>query len=99
MSNPSVRAGLRFGAIIAVLGIISSIVGVIFTQSVGPAPAPGDPAATQAYLQKAAPALLLVGAIGFIIFLVNLLLFLLAGRAAAKQTGTVASGAIAGLVA
>lgn len=99
MSNPAVSAGVKFGAIIVALGIVSRIISVVFTQALGTPPAAGDPEAARAYLEKAGPTLLLLAGFGIVFFVVNVVLFLMAGRSAAKQTGTVGSGAIAGLIA
>lgn len=98
MSSPAVSSGVKFGLIVGALAVVSNILSVVFTQSVGAPPTAGDTAAAQAYLQRAAPELALLFLVGLVIFVVNIILYLMSGRSAAKQTGTVGSGAVAGLI-
>jgi hypothetical protein len=86
--NPSVRAGVIYGAI----GGVVLYVQVVLVASVGTAASPGPLRSNQGISG-------LVGFVALALSIYGLLIYVFAGRLAARQTGTVASGAIAGLVA
>jgi len=86
--NPSVRAGVIYGAIGGVIVYIQ----VALAAAVGTPASPGPLRSNQGISG-------LASFVGLALSIYGLLIYVFAGRLAARQTGTVISGAIAGLVA
>ncbi len=86
--KPAVRYGLIFGAVIAAIGIASTLLQAVMGT---------------AALISATGTLTRTGAVttllGCVLFLVYLGLYFVAGMLTARRTGTVGSGAVAGLIA
>ena len=89
MSNPAVRAGVIYGLIVAVVGAITTAISIAVTMSLGDLSSETDP---QVLLQRAGGTLALIGGVGIVAFIVNIVLYLMAGRSAASKTGKVSSG-------
>jgi hypothetical protein len=98
MGNPAVRAGIRYGLIIAVIGLILQVIVIFVTRAVGDPGHIADKQAAQDFLLKVAPYLLLAAGASIVALIADIVLCVLAGRGAARLTGTVSSGALAGLV-
>ncbi len=94
MRHPVVRAGLIFGLIVGVLRAADLGAGVAVELVFGNQLS--DP---QIFASQALPYLLLISLASFLLFFVALALYLLAGVFAARETGGVGSGSIAGLIA
>jgi hypothetical protein len=95
MSKAAVRAGLIFGAIVALLRVADQAAGVAVTLSFGGA----DPTSDPHVFAQGLFTLFLVSAVGFILFFVNLGLYLWSGTFASRATGSVVTGTIAGMTA
>jgi hypothetical protein len=89
-----VRSALIFGLIVAALRGLQQGAGIFIALSA--ADQSTDPGTVDGQLPTL---LLLVGLAGIILFFVNLGLYLLAGMFAARQTGSVGSGSVAGMLA
>lgn len=84
MKNPAMRYGLIFGVILAVLGVANSVRSLV----------------TGAYANAGSGTVDAAGTlIGLALLVIGIVLYLLAGRSAAAQTGRVGTGAVAGLIA
>jgi hypothetical protein len=88
------RAGLIFGVINAVIGAIGTII-VIAVARAAPARLTGE--TDRDYGQRIISYALIIGAVALVLIVINLVLYLLAGRSAAAQDGSVGTGAIAGI--
>lgn len=93
--NASVRAGFIFGIVNALVGVIGTVIEIAVVSS---APARASDETVNAYFQRIAAQLLIIGAVGIVLLVVNLVFYLLAGRSASARSGTVAGGAIGGLL-
>jgi hypothetical protein len=95
MRNPAMRAGLIFGLMNAVIGAIGTGV-VIAVASAAPARLTGED--NQTYGRLIVSYALIIGAVALVLIVINLVLYLLAGRSAAAKDGSAATGALAGIV-
>lgn len=97
MRNPAIRAGLIAGVIVIIVRALQQVVDVAVIQSVGALP---DPTTDRsAYIAKVTTLGLIAGGIALVVLIIDVVLYLFAGRSAASKTGRVGTGAIAGLVA